>query len=260
MITRITRSSIGSISPGSSAATGRGVCYQGLVPRAKPRPSQSREPLKDAEQGQLAPPQSVLELMGEHVRGTHGFKSFVIQRDLCLGGFRLPSQCLTWNSAKATFTCDLCPGQVFSSGLVTPERIAKAERFDPALQPHLAGINDPKERDEMTRRSIDGSLNRERLRDLRSSGPKRRAASLKRPVVEERRRRVQAWLLERYAELGVLEHVLDAAMDFQDRDPDGWRHIAFSRLERVTLRRYWYDIDSPERDRALEIFERNRAK
>jgi hypothetical protein len=121
-------------------------------------------------------------------------------------------------------------------------------------------MSDPKERDEMTRRSIDGSLNRERLRGLRASGPKRRAASLKRPVVEERRRRVQAWLLESYAELGVLEHVLDAAMDFQDRDPDGWRHIAFGRLERVTLRRYWYDIDSPEREQALEIFERNHGK
>lgn len=198
--------------------------------------------------------------MGEHLRGTHGLKSFVIKRDLYLGGPRLPSQCLTWNSAKATFTCDLCPGQVFSSGLVTPERIAKAERFDPALQPHLAGMSDPEERDEMTRRSIDGSLNRERLRNLRTSGPKRRAASLKRPVVEERRRRVQAWLLERYAELGVLEHVLDAAMDLQDDDLDSWLHIAFSRLERVTLRRYWYDIDPLERQRARESFERNQAK
>jgi hypothetical protein len=198
--------------------------------------------------------------MGEHLRGKHGFKSFVIKRDLYLGGPRLRSQCLTWNSAKATFTCNLCPGQVFSSGLVTPERIAKAELLDPALQPHLTGISDRVERDEMTRRSIDGSLNRERLRSLRSSGPKRRAASLKRPVVEERRRRVQAWLLERYTELGVLEHVLDAAMDLQDRDLDSWLHIALTRLERPTLRRYWYDIDPLERQRAREPFERNHGK
>ena len=198
--------------------------------------------------------------MGEHLRGTHDFKSFVIKRDLYLGGPRLSSQCLTWNSAKATFKCDLCPGQVFSSGVVTPERIAKAERFDPALKPHLSGITDRAEREEMTRRSIDGSLNRERLRGLRSSGPKRRVASLKRPAIEERRRRVQAWLLERYTELGVFEHVLDAALDLQDHYLDGWLHIALTRLERPTLRRYWYDIDPQVRKRAREAFEQNQAK
>lgn len=255
MITRITRTLRGSTSPGSSPATGRGFCYQGLVPSQTPQPPPSEEPLEKRELEQLAPPRAVLELMGEHLRGTHDFKSFVINRDLYLGGPRPPSQCLTWNPVKAVFTCDLCPGLVFSPGVITPERIAHAQRFDLALQPHLSGITDPEERDEMTRRFIDGSLNRERLRSLRTSGAKRRAAASSRPEVAERRRRVQEWLLERYAKLGVFEHVLDAAMDLQNDDLDSWLHIAHLRLERATIRRYWYDIDAPERKRALESFE-----
>ena len=87
----------------------------------------------------------------------------------------------------------------------------------------------------MTRRSIDGSLNRERLRGLRSSGPKRRVASLKRPAIEERRRRVQAWLLERYTELGVFEHVLDHdAFEFHLAGCEAVKHERIVRIRTVT--------------------------
>jgi hypothetical protein len=117
--------------------------------------------------------------------------------------------------------------------------VEHAQRFDRGLQGHLVGLQTRAERERMTRHYLSGGLNRERLRTLEAAGPRRRAASRKRPAVAERRCRLQQWMLTRYAELGVFQRVLDEADEMQRLDPDAWRALArCDSLSAVTLTRY----------------------
>lgn len=184
--------------------------------------------------------------MAEHLRG-HGIERLLLRRHLHRGGPRKDSQLLTWNPVKASFSCRLCPGQVFATGEITAETVTTVQQFDPGVRAHLVGLTDPVDRDEMTRRYLDGSLNRERLRQLRGADARRRSAAGARPAVEHRRRRLQQWMLERMRVHGVFERVLEEA----DRlDAAGWAALAVQRLSRETLRDYWQDIPVEERERA----------
>ena len=190
--------------------------------------------------------------MGEHLRAAHGLKSFVIKRDLYLGGPRLSSQCLTWNSAKASFKCDLCPGQVFSTGSITPERIRTARIYDPVLRSRLPGLADQAEQDEMTRRHLDGSANREELRRLQGADAKRRRAKGTRPTVDQRRELMQAWLIGQVrTNGGSLECALEKAERLQWEDPEAWARICDRPLGKGTLRDYWQDLPPEEREAAI---------
>jgi hypothetical protein len=193
----------------------------------------------------------MLSLMGRHLREEHGYSSMHLERDLYLGGAaRTESQILTSNPAKASFLCALCPGQVFGSGEVTQAMIRQAQLFDPGLTPHLAGLGDQLDRDEMTRHYLEGTLNQEHLRRLQGADAKRRAAKGKRPV-EERRERLQAWMLGKVRNRGgILERVLDEADRLQRHDPDAWRALSDRNLSRETLRDYWQDIPPAEREAA----------
>jgi hypothetical protein len=198
-----------------------------------------------------APPTPMLDLMREHLREEHGYKVLRLARDLYLGGERKESQHLTWNPLKMTYRCDLCPGHVFSTGAATPERLRKAQLISPAVQARLVGITDPAERDEMTRRQLDGSLNREDLRRMQGADAKRRRAKGKRPGVEERRARLQAWLLEQVrARGGILDRALEEAERLQLRDPDAWARLSGRQLGGGTLRDYWQDIPVAVREGA----------
>lgn len=198
------------------------------------------------------PPRRMRELMAAHLQ-EHGIESFQLARHVYLGGTRRPSQLLTWNPAKASFSCDKCPGEVFVTGEITDSIVASAQRWDAGLKPHLTGLTDPADRDQMTRRYLSGELNRERLRSLRGAAHRRTAAA-SRPTVEERRRNVQRWMLERYVKLGALERVLEAADELQRTDMDTWLALAFRPLALETLRKYWHDIDPQEKAQAKEVF------
>jgi hypothetical protein len=181
--------------------------------------------------------------MERHLRDQHGYRDFRLDRDLYLGGGkRSASKLLSFDSAQARYWCSRCPGVVLSTGEITDEMVARVQLFDEGLRSRLTGL-DPAERDEMARSYLSGQLNREELRRLRGAGPRRRVAAVKRPVVAERRQRVQAWMLERMRVLGVLERVLDEAEEMQRTDLERWLRIAHRRLARGTIRKYWDDID-----------------
>lgn len=189
--------------------------------------------------------------MKRHLREDHEIEPFRLDEHVYLGGARERSQHLSWDPARASFRCDLCPGRVFATGMVTDEQIELAQLFDPGLQPHLAGLSSQAERDAMTRLYLDGTVNRERLRQLQGADARRRAARGKRPGVDERRSRLQAWMLERVATGdGVLERVLEQAERMQRDDPAGWARLADRTLSRETLRDYWQDIPAEDRDTA----------
>jgi hypothetical protein len=198
------------------------------------------------------PSSPVLKLMRRHLCEEHGYSSFLLERDLYLGGAaRSEAQILTWNPTKASFLCDLCPGLVFGSGQLTEAMIRKAQLFDLGLAPFLVGLTDEADRDEMTRRYLEGSVNQERLRHLRGADAKRRASRGKRPGVEERRERLQSWMLSEVRRRGgVLERVLDEADRLQRHDPDAWRALSDRNLSRETLRDYWQDIPPTDREAA----------
>jgi len=204
----------------------------------------------------LPPPSAgARRVMAKHLQ-EHGRRDFRLARDVFLGGGekRRPSQLLTWDPVGARFWCGDpgCAGIVFLTGELTSEVLAHTQRWDEGLRPHLAGLATPEERDEMTRRYLTGEINRERLRDLRKSGPRRRSAASSRPQVAERRRQVQEWMLERMAACGVLERVLDEAERLQRKEPDAWLRLAHRPLGRPALRRYWYDLDPQVRAQARE--------
>lgn len=201
------------------------------------------------EDGPLAAPPLVAQTkMARHLTKEHGFHDFRLERDVYLGATeRRDSQLLSWSPVQATFRCQRCDGLVVWTGEITDSMLGHAQRFDDGLRPYLTGLESKEERDEMTRLYLSGSLNKERLRELRRAGPKRRAVSDKRPVVAERRNRIQDWLLSRYAEHGVFQRVLEEALEMQHRDPASWREIALcDHRSESSLRRDWQDID-PER-------------
>ncbi len=187
------------------------------------------------------------ELMTAHLRDRHGIQPFTVERHVHLGGKRTETQHLTWDAGKASFHCDLCPGVSFGTGEITDEMVEIALLFNENLQPHLAGLTEPGDREEMARRYLAGDLNRERLRQLRGGDARRRSATGARPSVEGRRARLQPWLLARVRERGVLERVLDEAEKMQRNDAAAWAELCDRTLSRETLRDYWQDIDPDER-------------
>ncbi len=200
-----------------------------------------------------APPRRTRNLMAAHLQD-HGIERFHLARHVYLGGERRPSQLLTWNPTNATFRCTDCPGRVFVTDELTTEMVRGAQLHDAGLKAHLAGLTEAVDRDEITRLYLAGTLNEERLRGMRA-GAHRRATAGSRPSVDLRRKKFQAWLLEKYAELGVVEQVLDAAEDLQQADRTQWAELVGRPLARSTIKNYWYDIDPPLQTEAKRRFE-----
>lgn len=268
MITPSSRAFTGATSGDGKTAEGVAeVWYTGTMPRKKPLPksqlpaaSAAPEAVEGARKRLPEPPRSALAQMRRHLVDEHGEADFRPERDLYLGGeARRHSHVLTWNPGNATFHCDRCPGSVFWTGEITESMVERAQLFNDDLRPHLAGL-DRRERDAMTRHYLRGDLNRERLRQLQGAGARRRAGSSSRPTVAERRSNVQAWMLDRYVELGTVERVLVAAEELQREDPDAWLAFAFRRLAGDTLRKYWQDVDPDAKEDARRRFERKRPK
>jgi len=202
---------------------------------------------------QLAPPPAAAQkLIAEHLAG-HGISPFRLREHVHLGGSRAASQLISWDPGRASFQCDRCPGLVVWTGEITDEMVARALLFDQGLQPLLVGLTDPEDRMEMARRYLAGDSNRERLRQLRGADAQRRAARGSRPMVEARRAPVQAWLLQRVREQGVLERALDQAERLQRDDREAWLRLCDRfPVARETLRDWWQDIDPRERQAARE--------
>ena len=199
-----------------------------------------------------APPTPMLDLMRKHLREEHGYKVLRLARDLYLGGERKKGQHLSWNPTTESFRCDLCPGQVFSTGSISPERIRTAQIYDPVLRSHLPGLADQADRDERTRHHLDGSANREELRRLQGADAKRRRAKGTRPTVDQRRELMQAWLIGQVkTNGGNLERALEKAERLQQEDPEAWAHICDRPLAKGTLRDYWQDIPPEELEAAF---------
>ena len=191
-------------------------------------------------------------LMRKHLCEEHGYSGLRLERDLYFGGAaRTETQILTWDPVKASFLCALCSGYVFGTGEVTEAKIRQVQLFDPGLTPHLTGLGNPTDRDEMTRHYLEGTVNREQLRHLRGADAKRRRAKGKRPETEKRIGRLQPWMLEQVRiQGGVLERVLEDAEGLQRKDPDAWAKLSERPLSRETLRDYWQDIPAAEREAA----------
>lgn len=210
-------------------------------------------PEQPREEDRLAPPgRKVRALMASHLRDKHQIEPFRLNVHVHLGGPRLATEHLTWLPAKASFLCDFCPGQIIWSGEVTEEMIDFALLFDPALQPHLAGLRTQADRREMARSHLTGDLNRERLRQLRGADARRRAAHGSRPNVDARKGPVQAWLLAQVRERGVFERALDEAERLQREERDTWFELCDQLKARETLRDWWQDIDPRERQAAFQ--------
>jgi hypothetical protein len=197
-------------------------------------------------------------VMAAHLSGQHGVEKFSLEQHVYMAGERQPTQVLEWNPAMASFFCGHCR-TIVVTGELTPQMMRRAQLFDEGLKPNLVGLNTQEERDEMTRHYLSGRLNTERLRRMRGAAS-RRAAAQTRPAVADRRRRVQTWMLQQYARLGVVERVLDAAAELQRTDPDRWQRMSSRPLARETLRTYWQDIDPATRAEALQRDARRRSR
>jgi hypothetical protein len=142
----------------------------------------------------------------------------------------------------------------YATGEITPERIELTQLFDERLKPFLTGARNPADRDEITRRYLDGSLG-EALLEV-AMKKKRRQPAAPRPSVEHRRKRVQEWMLSRYAERGVLARVIEEATLMQNEEIDRWMEIAGARLQPSSLQRYWQLIDDDRVEQAKAEYAR----
>jgi hypothetical protein len=225
-----------------------------------PRNVAGLEPGNERRIDRLAPPSAAAqELIAAHLAG-HGISPFRLGEHVHLGGQRPASQLISWDPGRASFRCQRCPGRVFHSGEISEAMVERAVVFDQGLQPFLLGLTDQKDRREMARRYLVGDANRERLRQLRGADARRRAARGSRPNVEARRAPVQAWLLARVRELGVLERALDLAEQLQHEDPVAWRELCDRLPSRETMRDWWQDLDPRERQAAFQAGRAGPAK
>jgi hypothetical protein len=228
------------------------------MPRENPRPdpkntAKAAPESTPSDEPELlpAPPASIIALMKAHLCAEHGYSGFRLKRDLYLGGERKASQHLIWNPLDITFRCNLCPRKVFWTGTITEKMVRGAQLFDPAIGAQLTGLVGQADRDEMTRHQLEGTASREELRHLRGADARRRRAKGKRPVTEERRRRLQTWMLEQVRiRDGLLEPVLEEAERLQREDRETWAKLSERPLSAETLRDYWQDIPIAEREAA----------
>ena len=212
----------------------------------------------EAEELLPAPSRQAQELIGRHLAEEHDIRRFRLDEHVYLGGKRRPSQHISWDPARASFHCDLCPHVVFSTGEVTPEQVTLAQQFDRALDPFLVGARTQKERDEITRRYLGGELSAAVLEVARKTS-RRRPVKQARPAVEHRKARVQAWMLAEYAERGVFERVFEEALRLQREHPERWAEVCDLQRADSTLRRYWQQIDDDKVEAARRAFERRRS-
>ena len=225
----------------------------------KAKPSKQKNPPSREDQLQ-APSREAQALIRRHLAGEHQIRRFRLSEHVYLGAPRRESQHISWDPGKATFHCDLCPGVVFSTGEVTPERILIEQLFNPNLQPHLTGLHTQDERDEMTAYAISGDLNRARL-DAAAAAALREATAHSRHMVAARREWLQEWMLARYAELGVVARVIEAAEALQHDDDALWKKHVGRSLVATTIRQdYWDEIPKWCKARAKRAFEQSKRK
>lgn len=176
---------------------------------------------------------------------------------LHLGGPRKRSQHLTWQPVTASFLCDLCDGVVFTTGELTAAIIESAQLWDEGLKANLVGLS-REEQDEMTRLFLSGALNRDRLAAARERDYQLEAGR-RRPAVEARRLRLQQWMLNRYAETGSVDGVIQETAALPRSNAELWAQFADRTFAASTLRRnYWNRIPAQRRHAALAAFKRAR--
>ncbi len=230
--------------PAGRGFAGRAGCYTDRVTGSDEPTPQFPAPRGDfedpAEEPQLLRPPSAEEqaVAARHL-AEHGI-DFELARDVYLGGPRRDEP-LLWEPAKSVFDCQLCETR-FATGVITAERVFSAQLWDDSLKPFLVGARSEQERDEITRRYLAGELSAAVLQASRRAS-RRRPAKDPRPTVDHRRARVQDWILAQYAIEGVLERVIEKALDLQRDEPDKWRAEACDKPRAAsTLRRDWQQI------------------
>lgn len=207
-----------------------------------------------------APPLAAQQLIRAHLADKHGIEPFELDRHVHLGGPRSESQLVSWNAAKASYLCRLCPDDVFWTGEWTQEMIESRIRSDPELRPHLVGLFDPAERREMALHVLRGGAGQERLAQLRGASTRPRRPRTRRPTVEAQRAPVQAWLLARVSEHGVIAEAFRQAQVMQRDDRDAWLELCGRLSVPIeTLKSWWYEIDRSERDAAVAAGQAARA-
>lgn len=193
------------------------------------------------------------EQIRAHFAG-HGIRRFQLDRHVYLGGPRKASQIISWDPGRASFHCERCPGRSFWTGEITGSLVERQLLFDQGLAPFLAGLTDPQERAAMARLRFGGELNR-LLLDAATASAYRKASAHARPEVDRRRARLQGWMLERYAECGVVARVIEAADELQRLDPPLWQELVGRSLVPSTIRRnYWNRIPADEKAQAKRRF------
>ena len=206
----------------------------------------------------LAPPSAAAqERIAVHLGEEHRIEPFQLERHVYLDGPRLESQLISWDPGKASFQCLRCPGYVFGTEEITEEMIDFTLLWDDGVKPFLAGARTDEERREIARAYRAGELTAEVLRPWRRK--QRRKPAAPRPSVEHRRQRVQAWMLGRYGERGVLARVLEDAIQLWREQPCEWARISDLAPVESTLRRYWQQIPDDQVAAAKAAYQARRA-
>lgn len=199
-----------------------------------------------------APSPAAQDQIRAHLADAHGIVPFELDRHVHLGGPRSESQLVSWNPAKASYLCRLCPDDVFWTGEWTDEMIESRIRSDATVQAHLVGLTDPAERREMALHVLRGDAAQQRLAQSRRTSTRQRRPRTRRPTVEAQRAPVQAWLLARVGEHGVIAEAFRQAVRMQSRDREGWLNLCGKwPVPPETLKSWWYEIDRSERDAAV---------
>ena len=205
---------------------------------------------------ETSPHADVLAQISRHLGDEHGRPGFDPQRHVTWPG-HVGEEALAvyiretaW--APAGFTCLVCDTRVFpvAPSYGHPFRNAQLVRDHPELGTLTQGLG-PDERAMVAEEWDRGRLAGTQLREVRRrvAMATRRSA---RPVVEERRVRVQRFLLERYVELGTVEATIGALVDLARIDPVANERIVGrpQAMSIETYRRHWHTIPLERREEA----------
>lgn len=201
------------------------------------------------------PPEAAVESMRKHLLEDHGLR-MRLRRDVAWPGNSAKAPVLTFQPASyargAKYNCARCPGRVFivSGPVRGPQRCAFRAMHDPQLRMLLRGVAperqddliDAYDRGELMPAIIDGGLARRRQQTKRNA----------RPAAQRRKKRAQAWLLRRYAELGNVEDTLEELANSLRDDVEARYDILGQNAPRAleTLRGDWKDIPREQREAA----------
>lgn len=200
----------------------------------------------------------VVAAAGCHLAEAHGRASFDPERELTYPGHERAPALVVYLAetprAAAGFACEICRERVFpvEPSYGHPARNAQLLRDHPELETTLLrGVGNPDERALLLEDWDRGRIGQaQAIEARRRRGMATRRAA--RPVVEERRRRCQAFLLENYVALGTKEAAIGALIALARHDPPAHERLTGrpTPLAPSTLNGYWKLIPLAERARA----------